>query len=164
MNNNMENQNESREMVNVKCHPILEYEVIGAETHYIEKVWIDDQNEPDGGFYTKVEKRHQKPKVIVNFYADVDIELILYAQYNDGKNAFTAVGKNQIRNTMKSVDSFDIPKQLILIGNQCIENNKTPKYICEDEELQPIECEKHGSCKNCPHYIEVKSTNDNLHR
>jgi hypothetical protein len=27
---------------------------------------------------------------------------------------------------------------------------------CEDEELQPIECEKHGSCKNCPHYKSVK--------
>jgi hypothetical protein len=28
--------------------------------------------------------------------------------------------------------------------------------VCEDEELQPIECEKHGSCKNCPHYKPVK--------
>lgn len=25
---------------------------------------------------------------------------------------------------------------------------------CEDEELQPIECEKHGSCMNCPHYTK----------
>ena len=30
--------------------------------------------------------------------------------------------------------------------------------VCEDEELQPIECEKHGSCKNCPHYKPVKQT------
>jgi len=32
------------------------------------------------------------------------------------------------------------------------------KSVCEDEELQPIECEKHGSCKNCPHYKPVKQT------
>lgn len=32
------------------------------------------------------------------------------------------------------------------------------KSVCEDEELQPIECEKHGSCKNCPYYKPVKQT------
>lgn len=32
------------------------------------------------------------------------------------------------------------------------------KSVCENEELQPIECEKYGSCKNCPHYKPVKQT------
>ena len=101
----------------VHCTPIFEYEVKGISTHYLDKVWVDDENEPDGGFYTNVEKRHKHPKVIVTFYADVNIDLLINGQYYDGMNMFTAVGKHTLRNTFTEVDRFQIPKELALVGS-----------------------------------------------
>jgi hypothetical protein len=101
----------------VHCYPIFTYEVKGVSTHYTDKMWVDDENEPDGGYYTNVEKRHKHPKVIVDFYADVNIDLQVNGQYYDGENVFIAVGKHTIRNAFTEVDRFKIPQELALIGS-----------------------------------------------
>jgi hypothetical protein len=49
----------------------------------------------------------------------------------------------------------DMKKNIIGIKS-FIFKKEVKKYICEDVNLQPIECEKHGSCKNCPHYVIAK--------
>jgi hypothetical protein len=58
--------------------------------------------------------------------------------------------KTQIKHKIMNTELNDTDKKLHI--------SDVIKSVCEDEELQPIECEKHGSCKNCPHYKPVKQT------
>lgn len=107
---------EVKQMIKINCEPIFRYDVIGVTTHYTDKVWIDDKEEPEGGFYQNIEKRRPNAKVLVDFYADVDIDLVVNGIYSDGTNLFRAVGRRTIRNETPDVFSFKIPLHIVLIA------------------------------------------------
>lgn len=99
--------------VNVK---VLHLNIKGVETHYRERIWIDDPNEDEGGMFQYVQKKHDSPKIILDFKGQTDIELIVNGAYSDGTNIFIATSKNEIRNYSTCVNSFSIPKELICIS------------------------------------------------
>jgi len=62
----------------------------------------------------------------------------------------------RVQNVFRKFDYGLTVKEFVNRLTEFVKRSKEAAPSCEDEELQPIECEKHGSCKNCPHYKSVK--------
>jgi hypothetical protein len=99
----------------VRC-AVVKLDINGTATYYDEKIWVDDPNEDDGGTFQYIKKKYDKPKVILNFVGEVDIDLIVSGTYTDGLNMFVAIDKNKIQNCSTHIDSFKIPKELVCVG------------------------------------------------
>lgn len=94
---------------------VVHLNVNGVETHYKDKIWVDDENDIDGGYYQPVKKLYKTPRVKVDFLAKVDIDLQVGCVYSDGLNNFIATAKNEIRNNEDCVEVFRIPKEVVCI-------------------------------------------------
>lgn len=115
----VENMDESGNIVNAVLAvnvKVLQLNIKRVETHYQERIWVDDPNEDEGGTFQYVQKKHDNPKIIIDFKGQVDIELSVGGAYSDGTNVFIATSKNEIRNYSTCVNSFSIPKELICIS------------------------------------------------
>lgn len=100
-------------VIPVKC-TVIKMDIIGTETHYDEKIWVEDENEDDGGSYQTVKKKYETPQIIFDFIGEVDVDLELKGIYTDGNNLFRAVTKNQIRNYNMNTTKFEIPTSIAL--------------------------------------------------
>lgn len=94
---------------------VVHLNVNGVATHYMDKIWVDDENDPDGGYYQPVKKLYKTPRVKIDFLAKVDIDLQAGCVYTDGINNFLATAKNEIRNNEDCVEIFKIPKEVVCI-------------------------------------------------
>lgn len=95
---------------------VIHLNVGGVVTHYTDKIWVDDHNDPDGGYYQPVKKPYKTPRVKIDFLANVSPDLECGAVYHDGLNTFVAISKNQIRNVEEALEKFSVPKKLIQIS------------------------------------------------
>lgn len=100
-------------VIPVKC-TVIKMDIIGTETHYNDRIWVEDENENDGGSYQFVRKRYPQPQIIFDFIGEVDVDLELKGIYTDGTNLFRAVTKNQIRNYSMNTTKFKIPTSIAL--------------------------------------------------
>lgn len=49
--------------------------------------------------------------------------------------------------------SYDEMLRVFSLTRQKLLAKKSPQKQCMDEQLQPIECEKHKGCDSCPFYV-----------
>mgnify|MGYP000722373201 CR=1 FL=1 len=96
---------------------VISLNVSGIETQYTEPIWVEDTYGPHGGYYSRIKRTHETPKIIIDFLAKIDINLDVGAIYTDGINSFLAISRNRIRNVSNCVDKFEIPKKLTLISH-----------------------------------------------
>lgn len=97
---------------------VIELSIAGTVTHYDEKIWVTDSNEPEGGTFQFISKRYDKPKIILHFIGEVyGANLDINSTYTDGINLFRAIDKNKIQNILVNVDSFQIPKELVCMAS-----------------------------------------------
>lgn len=94
---------------------VVHLNVNGVATHYTDKIWVDDENDPDGGYYQPVKKLYKTPRVKIDFLAKVDVDLQVGCVYSDGLNNFIATAKNEIRNHEDCVDVFRVPKEVVCV-------------------------------------------------
>jgi len=94
---------------------VIHLNVNGVETHYTDKIWVDDENDPDGGYYQSVKKLYKTPRVKIDFLAKIEVDLEVGCIYTDGLNNFMCIGKNTIINREECVEIFKIPKEVICI-------------------------------------------------
>lgn len=94
---------------------VVHLNVNGASTHYMDKIWVDDDNDPDGGYFQSVKKLYKTPRVNIDFLAKVDVDLQVGCVYSDGINNFIATAKNEIRNRENYVEVFRIPKKVVCV-------------------------------------------------
>lgn len=98
---------------------VIHLNVDGIETHYTEQIWVDDENNPDKGYYQPVKKLYKTPRVKIDFLAKVDVDLTCGCIYSDGINNFLATSKNEICNVSPCVETFKIPKEVVCIYHTC---------------------------------------------
>jgi hypothetical protein len=96
---------------------IIDYSIQGAVTHYLERKWIVSKGCIEGGYYRKVKRKYDIPKVNVSFRAQVDMKLDINSVYIDGVNKFLAINENEIVNLEPEVITFSIPNKLQLISS-----------------------------------------------
>lgn len=96
---------------------VVELEINGTETHYDYKIWIEDENEDDGGSFQVVLKKYDKPKIVLHFIGEVNAELQIGATYFDGLNMFRAISNNKIQNQDNRVNTFLLPKELVCVSD-----------------------------------------------
>ena len=94
---------------------VIHLNVNGVATHYADKIWVDDENNADGGYYQSIKKRYKTPRVKIDFKAEIEVELEVGCVYTDGLNTFIAITKNTIINREECVEIFKIPKDVVLI-------------------------------------------------
>ena len=105
-----------KEIVDIKIVEILELSIPGTEDEYSVKLWIDDEELPDGGSFQAVTKKHKQPMLILNFHAKVDVDLTVGSIYfAQDKTYYYVTEPNIIRNVSRVVKSFEIPKQLLYL-------------------------------------------------
>lgn len=90
--------------------------ISGVTTSYGKLTWVQDDDEPDGGYYKTVKVMYKTPKVKLNFVGTTDVDLEIGGRYYDGANIFVATEKNRIQNVYESVETFSIPKEVILVA------------------------------------------------
>lgn len=100
----------NREII-IKCVNVHRCDVAPA-THYLEKQWVDDYSRKKGGYYTFKRIKHKKAKLLLDFEAEVDVDLIVQSYYSDGTNTFRATSKRTIRNVSSIIDEFKLPIKL----------------------------------------------------
>ena len=103
----------------VKCI-IKDINIYGTEISFKEKLWIDDKNHDEGGSYQFVNMLYPEPMIRINFIGQVDIKLIIGANYSDKDNYFRAIEENVITLTRTVVKSFSIPTELVLVSKSVI--------------------------------------------
>lgn len=94
---------------------VVHLNVNGVATHYTDKIWVDDENDPDGGYYQSVKKLYKTPRVKIDFLANVGVDLQVGCIYTDGINSFIATAKNKIRNHEECVEMFKVPKEVVCV-------------------------------------------------
>lgn len=96
---------------------LVSFSIIGIVTHYADKAWIEDKNEPEGGTYQSVKKRFDEPRVEIEFTAEVNVVLETGTTYQDNMgNFFDAIANRVITNANRYVKKFSIPTILIPIS------------------------------------------------
>lgn len=114
--NNMKNEAIDIEYSDVKV------DVLGIVTSYKKRVWIEDFNHENLGYFDNIEEVYTSPKINVEFEGKV-INQILNPlnMYHDGINVFRALSHETIVNINTHLNSFSVPKKLILVANMCAE-------------------------------------------
>lgn len=110
----MNKQEQSNELYPVLAN-VVRLNINGVATHYTDKIWVDDENDPDGGYYQPVKKIYKTPRVKIDFLANVNVDLQVGCVYSDGLNNFIATAKNEIRNHEDCVEVFRVPKEVVCI-------------------------------------------------
>lgn len=100
---------------NVKC-TVIQCD-IQPISHYTKRTWISANYPFDGndGYWQTTKKRYRKTKLDIIFIAQVDTTLRPSGVYFDGINNFYAISPTEITLVNHHIDSFSIPKSLILL-------------------------------------------------
>lgn len=97
------------ETIKIKCN-VIKCDIKGVQSYSYDRVW----NKSDEGWRMR-KKRLKVKKVIIDFVAMVDVDLLQNSVYTDGINSFFAMDKNKIRNVHTEVVEFKVPTELFLI-------------------------------------------------
>ena len=99
----------------------IDFSIKGIAEWYGEQVWIEDDEHEDGGYINRVLKKYDVPKVDMAFTCKIDSEVVSGDIYIDlvSKNNFLAMSPNTITLINQHVDTFSIPKVLVLIYSNC---------------------------------------------
>ncbi len=116
------NKNQTATDVYTLLANVVHLNVNGVATHYTDGFWVDDENDPDGGYYQPVKKLYKIPRVKIDFLAKVAAELQVGCVYSDGLNSFIATAKNEIRNHEDCVEVFRVPKEVVCVCKPYVGN------------------------------------------
>ncbi len=98
------------------------FEILEIKETFIGKIYVKDDNHPDGGSEQQVEYYFDKPKAIVDIILNSEEELHVGGGYtaNDG-TTYLAVEKHILRNQNQVIDKFKCPDELVMTSSVCSE-------------------------------------------
>ena len=105
---------------------VIHLNISGVVTHYTDRVWIDDENHPEGGSFQGVLKRYPKPRISIDFLGRTEDDLVPGCIYIDGANPFIATSRHEFRNVDTTVESFSVPQILVCVSNPYLAGTEQP--------------------------------------
>ena len=106
---------------------VIHLNVSGAGINYMDKVWVDDENHPEGGSFQTVLKRYPNPMINVDFLGRTEDDLLPGAVYIDGAIPFIATSRHEFRNMDPVMESFSVPQILVCVSNPYLEGTGQPQ-------------------------------------
>lgn len=103
---------------------IIKLQITGVVSHYVDKKWVKSERCHEGGYFRKVKRKYDVPRVGLVFHAKVDIDLRPGSFYTDGVNQFMATTTNEVVNLRNEVKVFSIPDKL-----ECVSTAYAEKII-----------------------------------
>ena len=100
--------------------------ILGTVSHYTDRIWVDDENHPEGGSFQGVLKTYKKPRIEIDFLGESEDELVPGCIYVDGVNPFIAVSKHEFRLVDPVVETFQVPQILVCISNRYLAGTGQP--------------------------------------